>query len=147
LLFALLRLGVTASIIKIRNFKAFVALNCFYSKSWNKMVKDEILKIRGKSEGKNERPRSDSILSEEEELEALELAKFYIISGKYDEAERLLHDVLKKNPGNIEALYHLGLLYELTNRLDEAIKKFQNVLQLNPSHKEAEEHLHKLMEI
>ncbi len=79
--------------------------------------------------------------------EAIDMAKFYIVYGQYSRAEKLLNDILKKDAGNRDALFHLGILYELTNERDKAIEAFRTILNLDPDDREAEEHLSKLLEM
>ncbi len=79
--------------------------------------------------------------------DAVELAKFYIVSGQYSRAEELLNKTLQNSPQNTEALFTLGILYELTNELDRAIETFRNVLEVDPENEEAEQHLSKLLEM
>ncbi len=76
----------------------------------------------------------------------LEEAKFYIVSQKYEEAEKILKQILEKEPENIEALYNLGILYEIINDRDRAREFFKKVVDKQPSNKDAEEHLNKLSE-
>lgn len=78
--------------------------------------------------------------------ELLEEAKFYIISQKYEEAEKLLNQILEKEPDNIDALYNLGILYEIINDRDRAREYFKKVIDKQPSNKDAEDHLNKLSE-
>jgi len=77
----------------------------------------------------------------------LEEAKFYFVNQNYDEAEKILKDLIKKEPKNVEALFLYGLLFEVTNQLEKAKEYFEKVLVLNPSHKEAREHLEKVQEL
>ncbi len=86
-------------------------------------------------------------MPEGELSDAIDLAKFYIVSGQYSKAEELLNAILKKQADNKDALFHLGILYELTNELDRAIDMFRAVLDIDPDNKEAEEHLSKLLEM
>ncbi len=76
----------------------------------------------------------------------IEEAKFYIVSQKYEEAERLLKRVLEIDPENVEAMYNLGILYEIINDRDRAQEYFKKVIDRQPTNKDAEEHLNKLSE-
>ncbi len=89
----------------------------------------------------------NAISSEMDKKEAIEMAKFYIVSGQYSRAKELLQDIISKDPDNTDAMFNLGILYELTNDLDRAIDMFRNLLELDPENREAERHLSKLLEM
>ncbi len=76
----------------------------------------------------------------------IEEAKFYIVSQKYEEAERLLKRVLEIDPENVDAMYNLGILYEIINDREKAQEYFKKVIDRQPTNKDAEEHLNKLSE-
>ena len=83
-------------------------------------------------------------MTDEEIKKYLEAAKSYILDNRFKEAEKYLKRVLKEEPDNIEALFHMGLLNELLNRLQEAREYYEKVLELSPQHKGAISHLSKL---
>jgi tetratricopeptide (TPR) repeat protein len=86
-------------------------------------------------------------VSEENRRDLLEEAKFYFLNQQYDQAESILKSILKDEPTNIEALFHLGLLYEVTNQLEEAKKYFERVLEIDSKHQDARTHLEKVTEL
>ena len=77
----------------------------------------------------------------------LEEAKFELVSGRYDKAERFLKKILKDNPDNIDALFNLGVLYEIKHQDFKALEYFNRVLEIDPKHREAREHAEKLAEL
>ncbi len=81
------------------------------------------------------------------EADLLEMAKFYFLNSKYDEAIDELRKVLSVNPGNAEAYYNLGLIYENRNSTDEAREMYEKALQIDEHYKLAREHLNKLIGI
>ncbi|MHB9155690.1 MAG: tetratricopeptide repeat protein, partial [Endomicrobiales bacterium] len=81
------------------------------------------------------------------EVALLEMAKFYFMNNKYDEAIEELAKVLEINPGNSGAYYNLGLIYENRNRADKAKEMFEKALDIVPGHKLAREHLNRLIGI
>ncbi len=78
--------------------------------------------------------------------ELLEEAKFEMLTGDYDEAEKFLKQALKQEPNNIEALFNMGLLCEITHRQFEALRYFKKVLEIEPEHAEAKQHAERLAE-
>ncbi len=83
-------------------------------------------------------------MTQKETDNLLEEAKFYILNNRFEEAEKYLKALLKEQPGNVEALFYMGLLNELLNRLTEAREYYEKVLELAPNHDGAEEHLSRL---
>lgn len=81
------------------------------------------------------------------EIELIELAKFYFINTKYDEAVKELEKVLKINPKNAEAYYNLGLIYENRTQGDKARDMYERALDIDPDYKLAKEHLNRLIGI
>jgi tetratricopeptide (TPR) repeat protein len=57
--------------------------------------------------------------------------------GKYAEAEGLLREVIKQNPGYADVLNKLGVMANLDGRLKEASAYFEKALELNPRYTEA----------
>lgn len=81
------------------------------------------------------------------EAEILELAKFYFLNSKYDEAITEFEKALDINPGNPETFYNLGLIFENRNRADEARDMYEKALAIDNDYKKAREHLNKLIGI
>jgi len=77
----------------------------------------------------------------------LEEAKFELLAGRYDSAERFLMKVIEEEPNNIDALFNLGILYEITHQNSKALEYFNRVLEISPDHKEAREHAENLTEL
>jgi len=77
----------------------------------------------------------------------LEEAKFELLAGRYDNAEKFLKRILKKEPKNIDALFNLGVLYEITHQDSRALECFNQVLEISPEHREAREHAENLAEL
>ena len=77
----------------------------------------------------------------------LEKAKVYFLSQNYKEAEKLFLKILEKEPDNLDALYHLGVLKEVIHDIEKAKKYYERVLEIDPENKEARERLDKLAEI
>ena len=61
----------------------------------------------------------------------IETALSYQRAGRFDEAERLYREILRGNPGHIEALYLLGSLSFQRGRFQDALHRFEQVLQIN----------------
>ena len=64
---------------------------------------------------------------------AVELIK----NQKFDDAEKLLRDFVKKTPANIDAKFLLGTLLIQTKKTDEGIKLLESIVKLNPKHLQA----------
>ncbi|MEO0141523.1 MAG: tetratricopeptide repeat protein [candidate division WOR-3 bacterium] len=77
----------------------------------------------------------------------LEEAKFELLAGRYDKAEKFLREVLSDEPNNTDALFNLGVLYEITHQNSKALECFNRVLEIDPKHKEARERAERLSEI
>ncbi len=76
----------------------------------------------------------------------LELAEFYILSQKYDEAIKILKKAEKINNKDPKLYYNLGIVYEALNDRENAIKFLRLALSLDPGLKSAQEHLEKLVQ-
>jgi Flp pilus assembly protein TadD len=76
----------------------------------------------------------------------VELAGFYILSQRYDEAIKALRRAEKIHKTDPRLYYNLGIAYEALNETSEAREAFRLVLKLAPDHKSAQEHLDKLIE-
>src|SRR5580765_5579687 len=57
------------------------------------------------------------------------LALEYIKLGKDEEAKKLFHNVLERDPSHIGTYYHLAKLYERNEKVDEAIKIYESGMQ------------------
>ena len=65
----------------------------------------------------------------------------YVLLNDYSDAGHYLELALKMDPGNTEALYHLGRVRYQQNRFDDAIAAFQEVLKREPFNAKAEDNL------
>jgi cytochrome c-type biogenesis protein CcmH/NrfG len=63
----------------------------------------------------------------------LALADRYVAQGEYEPAMRHYLDVLRKEPGNVEALAHLGWLLLQIDQPDEALQAVDRALAIDPS--------------
>jgi len=86
-------------------------------------------------------PKSFSI----EEVDLIEMGKFYFISGKYDEAIEEFEKVVKINPKNADAYFNMGMVKEAKNDSVGAKKMYEKTLEIIPDHKTAIKHLDKLV--
>ncbi|MEO0129273.1 MAG: tetratricopeptide repeat protein [candidate division WOR-3 bacterium] len=75
----------------------------------------------------------------------LELAEFYIISQKYEEAIKILKKAQKINKLDPKLYYNFGIAYEALNEKDKAINAFRQSLSLDANFKSAQEHLDRLV--
>ncbi len=75
----------------------------------------------------------------------LELAEFYIISQKYEEAIKVLKRAKKINDRDPRLYYNFGITYEALNERENAINSFRQALSLDSSFKMAQEHLDRLI--
>ena len=57
--------------------------------------------------------------------------------GKLSEAEKLLREIVKQNPQNIDAKFLLGTLMIQANKPDEGVKILESVVRQNPKHLQA----------
>jgi tetratricopeptide (TPR) repeat protein len=55
-------------------------------------------------------------------------------AGRLDAAERAYTDVLRRDPGHLEALHHLGVAYAQLGRAREALPLIRRVLGVSPQH-------------
>ncbi len=61
------------------------------------------------------------------------LAKYsYWVNRKYDEALTLYHEVLKENPGDLEASHYVATILKRQGRWKEAIEGFEQCLKSDP---------------
>jgi len=49
---------------------------------------------------------------------------------EYDTALNLLHDGLKRHPGDVDLLYNVGHVYQAMGNLKQAIENYENVIKL-----------------
>jgi len=56
-----------------------------------------------------------------------------INQNRYNEAQNLCNDILKKNPNNIDARVQLGSIYSSQYKLDAAVREFSKILEKNPN--------------
>ncbi|MFP4516464.1 MAG: XrtA/PEP-CTERM system TPR-repeat protein PrsT [Desulfovibrionales bacterium] len=68
-----------------------------------------------------------------------QLAKVYLTTGKYDQAERELQKVVRQDPKNEEVQLQLARLYNFTGKPDLALHEMENYLQSHPGSAEAYE--------
>ncbi|MBI5574642.1 MAG: tetratricopeptide repeat protein [Elusimicrobia bacterium] len=80
-----------------------------------------------------------------EEIDLIEMGKFYFISGKYDEAIEEFEKVIKINPKNADAYFNMGIVKEAKNDSSGAKKMYEKTLEIIPDHKTARKHLEKLV--
>ncbi|PIU83250.1 MAG: hypothetical protein COS68_05050 [Elusimicrobia bacterium CG06_land_8_20_14_3_00_38_11] len=90
---------------------------------------------------KNKMPKNFS----KEEIDLIEMGKFYFISGKYDEAIAEFEKVIKINPKNADAYFNVGMVKEAKNDSSGAKKMYEKTLEIIPDHKTAKKHLDKLV--
>jgi Flp pilus assembly protein TadD len=81
------------------------------------------------------------------EVDHIELGKFYFLNNKYDEAVSEFKKVLEINPGNAEAYYNIGLIKESSNQTDEAREMYSKALAVKPDYKIVRVRLNKLIGI
>jgi tetratricopeptide (TPR) repeat protein len=74
------------------------------------------------------------------------LSMAYRMTGKSDEAIRLMQDIIRKNPGSAEAYNTLGTIYAEQNKKAEAVAQFQKALQINPNFTPARNNLQRVNE-
>jgi len=65
----------------------------------------------------------------------------YVLLNDYDDAGRYLEESLRRDPENVESLYHLGRVRYQQNRFDDAIAAFQHALRLEPNNVKAQDNL------
>ncbi len=90
---------------------------------------------------KKEMPKNFS----KEEIDLIEMGKFYFISGKYDEAIEEFEKVIKINPKNADAYFNMGMVKEANNDSSGAKKMYEKTLEIIPDHKTAKKHFDKLV--
>ncbi|MDD5686269.1 MAG: tetratricopeptide repeat protein [Elusimicrobia bacterium] len=81
------------------------------------------------------------------EIDLIEMGKFYFLSEKYDEAISEFEKVIKINPKSADAYFNMGIVKEAKNDIDGAKKMFEKTLEIKPDHKTAKKHLDKLVGI
>jgi len=88
---------------------------------------------------------SDNVSKDEVDL--IEMGKFYFLNGKYEEAISEFEKALKINPKNEDIYFNMGIVKEANNDRGAARKMYEKTLILQPDHKSAKEHLDKLVGI
>ncbi len=78
------------------------------------------------------------------EEKMLEVAKFYFVNCKFEEARQEFEKVLIKNPSNSEAYCSLGLIYENKKDYKKAKEMYSKTLELDKENKVAVEHISKI---
>ncbi len=76
--------------------------------------------------------------------ELIDQAKILLFSQNYKEAEKILKKILKTDKDNIDALYHLGILYETVNEHEKAEEIYLKILEKDPDNKETKERIERL---
>jgi Tfp pilus assembly protein PilF len=74
----------------------------------------------------------------------LELANFYFLNSKFEEAEIEFYKVLEKDPKCWQAYCSLGLIYEERQDFVKAKQMYDKTLELNKENKVAKEHISKI---
>ena len=77
-----------------------------------------------------ERLTTISDIMGDDPLVMLNIAILHQALGEYDQAERIMLDLLDREPGNLTVRLHLGLLYAEMDRIDEAIAEFRTVISM-----------------
>ncbi len=72
------------------------------------------------------------IMLKKELKKKYESSKKLISEGKYKEAEKLLIDILKTEPDEINTNYLLGICYDKLEETEKAREVFEKVVKLNP---------------
>jgi O-antigen ligase len=65
----------------------------------------------------------------------LQLANIYLTIKDYENAERLLNEVIKNKPGTVEAYYGLAGIYVNQGKKEKTIEALQKVIELAPESK------------
>ncbi|WP_300465096.1 tetratricopeptide repeat protein [Desulfobacula sp.] len=60
------------------------------------------------------------------------LSGIYILEGDFENAEKICHTLVKRNPDNASGHIRLGLIYNATGRDGPAIASFEKAFALNP---------------
>ena len=67
----------------------------------------------------------------------LQAARASLNAGRMQEAIAAYQAILKREPGNVEALAHFGLILAMAGHADRAIEHFDRALQIDPDYAEA----------
>ena len=81
---------------------------------------------------------------EKEQDKLLELANFYFLNSKFEEAEIEFCKVLEKYPKCWQAYCGLGLIYEERQDFIKAKQMYDKTLELDKENKVAKEHISKI---
>lgn len=66
--------------------------------------------------------------------EAISVAELYAQLERYEESARVLNDLAKENPQDVDILFQLGSVYERAGKIKDAEKAFLSVLEQNEEH-------------
>jgi glycosyltransferase involved in cell wall biosynthesis len=61
------------------------------------------------------------------------LSSLYLIENKLEEAEKLLRELVEREPGNWGSQSNLGIIYSKKGEYNKAIRKFEKAINLNPN--------------
>lgn len=64
----------------------------------------------------------------------LQAARASLFEGRYGEAIAAYQAVLKRNPKNVDAMTHLGLIVAIGGHADSALETFEKALSLDPNY-------------
>jgi cytochrome c-type biogenesis protein CcmH/NrfG len=64
----------------------------------------------------------------------LEAARASLVQGRYSEAIAAYQAVLRRDPQNVDALTHLGLIVALGGHTDAALESFERALRIDPDY-------------
>jgi type IV pilus biogenesis/stability protein PilW len=65
----------------------------------------------------------------------------YLLIGLYDQAIKEYRKIIKDDPDNMAAIFHIGWAYEEKGDFDQAEVFFKKVIELNPEHSDVYNHL------
>ncbi len=64
----------------------------------------------------------------------LQAARASLFAGRYGEAIAAYQAVLKRDPKNVDALTHMGLIVAIGGHADTALQTFDNALAIDPNY-------------
>jgi tetratricopeptide (TPR) repeat protein len=107
--------------------------NAIYYKTHNVIEVESTLKML-----------QNEVASDDEDKRRIQndIAVQYIKLKKYNEAEKILDELLKKNNDNYSAVVNLGTLYELQGKNKKALEFIQKAIKINPDSHEGSEWFH-----
>ncbi|MFP4087246.1 MAG: tetratricopeptide repeat protein, partial [Desulfobacteraceae bacterium] len=84
------------------------------------------------------KPKKEFVIEMNEEVdEAVERALALVEKGDFKKAQRMLHDLEKRHPGNHMVMYGLGTAYAFEENFDDAIAYFEKAVEIFPYFVEA----------